>query len=79
MIAELLRHPSGTAPLAERPDSHGYRLPDFLGTGWSPRCSADTNRASARMALILRWCVAGRIMSLDLWFPLTTSPGPRPC
>ena len=29
------------------------------------------------MALILRWCIAGRIMSLlDFWFPLTTSPGP---
>jgi hypothetical protein len=28
------------------------------------------------MALILRWCIAGRIMSLlDFWF-LTTSPGP---
>ncbi len=29
------------------------------------------------MALILRWCIAGRIMSLlDFWFPLTASPGP---
>jgi hypothetical protein len=29
------------------------------------------------MAPILRWCIAGRIMSLlDIWFPLTTSAGP---
>jgi hypothetical protein len=29
------------------------------------------------MALMLRWCIAGRINSLlDFWFPLTTSPGP---
>ena len=33
MIAELLRYPSGTAPLAERPDSRGHGLPDFPGTG----------------------------------------------
>jgi hypothetical protein len=29
------------------------------------------------MALIVRWCIIGRIMSLlDFWLPLTTSPGP---
>jgi hypothetical protein len=30
MIAELLRYPSGTATLAECPDSRGNGLPDFL-------------------------------------------------
>jgi len=33
MIAELLRYPSGTATLAECPNSRGNGLPDFLGTG----------------------------------------------
>jgi hypothetical protein len=33
MIAELLRYPSGTATLAECPDSRGNGLPDFLSTG----------------------------------------------
>ena len=33
MIAKLLRYPSGTAKLAECPDSRGNGLPDFLGTG----------------------------------------------
>ena len=33
MIAELLRHPSGAATLAECLDSSGNGLPDFLGTG----------------------------------------------
>jgi hypothetical protein len=33
MIAKLLRYPSGTATLAECPDSRGNGLPDFRGTG----------------------------------------------
>jgi hypothetical protein len=33
MIAELLRYPSGTATLAECPNSRGNGLPDFLSTG----------------------------------------------
>src|SRR6516225_6441873 len=32
--------------------------------GCSQRCSADTNRASARTALMLGWCIADRIVSL---------------
>ena len=59
------------------PGSRGNGLPDFLGTGMVTALHADTNRASARMTLILRWYIAGRIMSLlDFWVPLTTSPGP---
>jgi hypothetical protein len=33
MIAKLLRYPSGTATLAECPNSRGNGLPDFLSTG----------------------------------------------
>jgi hypothetical protein len=33
MVAELLRYQSGTATLAECPNSRGNGLPDFLGTG----------------------------------------------
>ena len=76
MIAELLRYPSGTATLAECLDSRGNGLPDFLGTGMVTALQGRPG-ASARMTLILRWCITGRIMSLlDVWFPLTTSPGP---
>src|SRR6516164_6250957 len=34
MIAELLRHPPGTARATERPDRHGNGLPDLSGVGF---------------------------------------------
>jgi hypothetical protein len=49
---------------AERADGRGDGLPDLPVLSSSERCRADTNRASARAALMLRWCIAGRIVSL---------------
>jgi hypothetical protein len=34
MIAELLRHPSGTARATKRPDRHGNGLPDLSSVGF---------------------------------------------
>jgi hypothetical protein len=54
MITELLRHPSGTARAAERPDGRADSLPDLTALGSSRRCSPDTKTASAQTAPVLR-------------------------
>jgi hypothetical protein len=77
MIAELLRHPSGTATLAECLDSYGNGLPDFPGTGMvtALQCRHEQGIGpdGANTQVVHRW---PHHEPPRLLVPLTTSPGP---
>jgi hypothetical protein len=77
MVAKLLRYPFGAATLAECPDSHGNRLPDFLGTGMvtALQCGHEQgigpNDANTEVVHCCPHHEPPRLL-----VPLTTSPGP---
>ena len=64
MIAELLRHPFGTAGVAESTDRRSDRLPRLTALGSSPRCSPDAKIASARKAPMLKQGITGHMVGL---------------
>jgi hypothetical protein len=77
MVAKLLRYPFGAATLAECPDSHGNRLPDFLGTGMvtALQCGHEQGIGpnDANTEVVHCW---PHHEPPRLLVPLTTSPGP---
>jgi hypothetical protein len=77
MIAKLLRYPSGTATLAECPDSRGNGLPDFLGTGMvtALQCRREQGIGpdDVNTEVVHRW---PHHEPPRLLLPLTRSPGP---
>src|SRR6266851_9466525 len=63
VVAEFLRHPFGAARPPNSLTAPATASLTFLTPGSSDCCNADAKRASARTALMLRWCIIGRIVA----------------